>query len=381
MASAVFLDLNYLFFVDPKVRIRFLDEEISAISSEFINTKILIGVWNEYNVDEFVPVFQKIIDYKFKEITAIFGIGLKDRYIASFPQHLLANINTIFIDTYPIIAKIACNNTIVNTSWDSTINKGFFLTGQLARYNRIVLLEKLYNFDLLQNIEFTFPYGEKQKDSIIEFYNNTVKQIPRGFEEFFDYCKNSAANGDFGIMYDAEKYLPNLPVYKIPYLLYKNTNYSIVSETFFGPQAIISEKSYHAILNRHPFILTGPSGVVRLMKDRGYKTFENYLPYPHYDDVLDNMQRMELVAENIKAFPEIITKFSVEIRQDIEYNFNLLQSKIVDLETTLENLCLDNRLPKSIIVNSINTLIPKIATVDELANIREKEQQYLNDEK
>jgi len=381
--NTVYLGINHLFFVDPKVCDKFFDEEIAAITTPFADTHIIIGAWNEHEIESFVQLFQKLVDYKFKKITAILDTWHKDRYISNFPQHLIDKINAIFIETYLIIAKRACNNEIVNFNWSPTPVRGLFLTGKLARYNRIVLLEKLYNLDILKNIEFTFPFSARQKESIIKFYGTAVNQVPENFEEFFNYCTLTAANGDFGIMYSAGKYLPNLPIYNIPYVLYKSTNYSIISETFFHPDstAVISEKSYHPILNQHPFILTGPSGVVKLMKDRGYKTFENYLPHPYYDSVLDNTQRMELVAENIKAFPDAITKFSTEIKQDIEYNFNLLQSKIADLENILENLCLDNGLSKSIIVNSINTLIPKLATVDELANMREKEQQFLNEEK
>jgi len=379
--SAVYFDFNYLFFVDPRVRKQFVDDSLSKVTAPD-TVELIIGIWNEHDVESFVPVFRHLLKYNFKKITVVFDELLKEKFHNNFPNDLLDKIYTIFIDTWPIITVRACSNEIATDSWSPTPARGLFLTGKLDRPNRIGLLKKLYDANLLSNITYTFPFVDQQKSRVLSYYKDIVKEVPLDFEDFFNYCVANSTVCNEGIMYEAAPYLPNFPIYLIPHQLHKDTNYSIISETFLpdynnNAKALITEKSYHPIIHRRPFVFAGPKGILEIMKNRGYKTFENYLPYPEYDSVTDHMQRMDLVAKNIAAFPDIMIKFADDIAKDVDHNFNLLQGVISDIRTTLEEFCISKGLPKSLIIDNINTLLTNISSAEELAILREKEQRYL----
>ena len=65
----------------------------------------------------------------------------------------------------------------------------------------------------------------------------------------------------------------------------------------------------------------------------GFKTFNNYLPYPEYATVDDLKIQWEQTIENIRVFPKILQDRKEEISADIEHNYNLcisLNSQIIE---------------------------------------------------
>jgi hypothetical protein len=73
------------------------------------------------------------------------------------------------------------------------------------------------------------------------------------------------------------------------------------------PWPNISEKTLNAIKSLRPFILCGAPGVLKMLKEMGFKTFDKYWP-EDYDDIVSNKDRLVRICEII----EYIDTFDIE---------------------------------------------------------------------
>ena len=73
---------------------------------------------------------------------------------------------------------------------------------------------------------------------------------------------------------------------------YQNAYFNFVVETHFDNDTIyLTEKTFKPILNLQPFIVIGNPGTLALLKDLGYKTFEDVIKET-YDKQTDHRDRM-----------------------------------------------------------------------------------------
>ena len=81
---------------------------------------------------------------------------------------------------------------------------------------------------------------------------------------------------------------------------YDKTFFSLVSETHFVWRCkFLSEKTFKAIYNHHPFILIGDCNSLELLRSYGFKTFEPFIDQS-YDKEVDNYSRMKLAIKEVK---------------------------------------------------------------------------------
>jgi hypothetical protein len=121
---------------------------------------------------------------------------------------------------------------------------------------------------------------------------------------------------------------------------YEDTYFSLVTETLCmlnesnsgetGIGRILSEKTFKAIVNRHPFIILGVPKSLQLLKDLGYKTFSPWIN-EDYDNELDSITRIHMVVKEVKKLAELpddkLAEFLVFARDIVEHNFNNVKSK------------------------------------------------------
>lgn len=85
-----------------------------------------------------------------------------------------------------------------------------------------------------------------------------------------------------------------------PLKMIKSGFVNIISETtFMVPYQYISEKSLKPMAVYRPFIMLGPSGNLSLLKEMGFKTFDNWWD-ESYDKETDHVKRIEMVYEVAK---------------------------------------------------------------------------------
>ena len=173
--------------------------------------------------------------------------------------------------------------------------KDFLLLTRHFKLHRIALLSELQRLGLDNNLvswEKSY-YNHSIVEELLKFDNN---------DEFISLLKNTTKTIDvedlkniMGIGFENKD-------------MYLNTYMSIVTESIFFqqdksfPSGFLSEKIWKPIGHCQPFILAGPSKSLNYIKERyGFKTFHPYID-ESYDEIDDDMLRLESIKNEIKKF-------------------------------------------------------------------------------
>lgn len=327
-----------------------VEKELLKINSPISETNLLIGALPEYDFSHLTKIFEYITTKGFRSITILVNNDTKQLspQLALLSAPVLEKCKIIHLNFLPWWhqIKMRAQNYVTPTCWNWSETKSVLRTGTLNRYNRIGLLKLLYDQDLLDDIVWTFPFPEKQKLKVLTYFAETTGSIPKNFNEFYRYCStHTIIQKDVKMISDIFPQLSEImPDYSYTDAFpesHQLGNFSIISETLGGH---ISERSYLAILHKHPFIIIGPLGTgqklqaIQKLKDFGFKTFENYFPYNNYANIEDDQLRMNQMGENIKVIQKIIKDHREEIAVDIDYNYNLCLDIIAETQKQLENI-------------------------------------------
>ena len=103
---------------------------------------------------------------------------------------------------------------------------------------------------------------------------------------------------------------------------YKYYGLDIVTETVFNyPYPYITEKTMRPITSKRPFIVVGASGILTLLKSKGFETFNTIID-ESYDSIVDYSDRFDSVTASIKEF---VTQPIEKIRADVESVSDVLE--------------------------------------------------------
>jgi hypothetical protein len=113
--------------------------------------------------------------------------------------------------------------------------------------------------------------------------------------------------------------------------LYSDSHASIVLETLYDAEqsggAFITEKTFKAILNAHPFVIFGCVGTLATLRRLGYRTFDGLID-TQYDAILNNTDRFKAT---VSALGKILAQEDLgawyrACRADILHNQQLFAS-------------------------------------------------------
>ena len=113
---------------------------------------------------------------------------------------------------------------------------------------------------------------------------------------------------------------------------YRDIFCDVITESRYAqPTGNYSEKTFHPMWYKKPFVLVAPANTLKLLKDHGYKTFGNFWD-ESYDDIQNNEERLFKIFETI----EFINSKSLEELQDmynkmkpiLEHNYNLVRERL-----------------------------------------------------
>ena len=338
--STVYTYIEYLHNFNPEllniIADEIVDQDVSKINSPLENTDLIIGAFLERTVDDLNKIIENYTKYNFKTITLLIDWNIRNTYHQLLSETIINRCNIVPVNWWPFFSVTWLKNqNICPNSCDLDNKKGLFMTGNLSRYNRVGLLKKLYDSNLLDNILWTFPSAEKQKSNILKYFIRRHKTIPENFSEFFDFCIEHAIVDHKGNLTDKIDSLTNFTQNTVFVDGYESSGFSIVSET---RDDSLTEKIYLAILYQHPFVIPNKPKTIKELKILGFKTFENYLPFSDYIDVEDDEVRLDMVIKNIEAFPGVIQQHKEEIAADVQYNHNLLHDLVSDTKEQLTNI-------------------------------------------
>jgi len=382
IVSDVFIDFVWIFDFNTSFIESYSDEiltrEFSKINSPFDETHLILGFHAERNLKDVSSFIDRITNYNFKKITVIVDSNVRKIYPQLLSKNTLekCHIVPIVFFSYWLLDNFKRNNLKL-TSWNHSSEKGWFRTGFLSRFTRIEVLKRLYDENLLENMLWSFPQANRQKHSVIDYYNQQYGTIPVNFEEFYTYCIEHAISDNTINRLPNEKEIPQNLLN--PFLFtdldehfLKNfglAGFSILAESFDDN---VTEKSWMTMLYQNPFIVINKPTTVRLLKDLGFKTFENYLPFSDYVYIEDDNLRLDMIVENIRHFPNIIKENKEKIAEDIQHNFNLCLEYASQTEEQLRKI-------STILPDQLNELRHgmTILGINIFKNYREREKDFI----
>jgi hypothetical protein len=268
-------------------------------------------------------------------------------------QHQLINSHNIITLNWGML-YVYYNTMIKNheriEAYNPVTGKGLFFCGKGNKPHRIGLLKKFYETDTLHNLTWSYINTDVEKQQIKnEFFSEYTD------EDYIHFTQQCERVLDYTPEYDENSWTFSHFGYPCDLNLYKNTGFSIISETWvnFGTH-LMTEKTWRVISNKHPFIMVGsPYNVIKL-KQLGFKTFNEYLTIPDYDTIDHLDDRLDAVVTNASNLRTLLEKKEPELMEqlkiDTEYNcarFNQLARD--DINNFLSALQADESLLESIV--------------------------------
>jgi len=221
---------------------------------------------------------------------------------------------------YKEIIKYHKSSVVNRMTQNTPKNKFLFLTGKLRKINRIGLFRKFVDTNLINQAEWSLHYFPEHQSELTKLkteYFSDMTQLE--FDDFLKLWKRNPDNIDVYLNRD------NLEYNGIPYdvKLYSSTDFSIISETYFGQNKNsspwITEKTWIPILNKHPFLIAGDVGILKILEDLGFSVFREFLKIKDYDSIIDENERIDAIVENTKHLLETLDLHNMSLHAD--HNF------------------------------------------------------------
>jgi hypothetical protein len=219
--------------------------------------------------------------------------------------------------------------------WNPAANKFLFLGGVPSRPNRIGLMSKYYDADMLDAGVWSFfpPWTDDDQKWCREHLNHYTDEK---YAEFLKYC-DRAVDDKYSVSKDysrvSGKEMADRGLLDSPWLndcgwidpnVFYDTSISIISEGSCYPPAtdfeFLTEKIWRAVINNHPFIVADHPDRFAFMKHRGLRTFENYLHIPEYAYIENEETRLDAVVANTGYFLDTVADNIEQINIDIGHN-------------------------------------------------------------
>lgn len=226
-----------------------------------------------------------------------------------------------------------------NVIWNKT-DRFLFLGGIPSRPNRLNLLHKFYSQGMLANADWSFfpPWTKEDQewcrnalrnlrhDEYAAFLNYCDRGVDSLYSDAKDYSKLNGSELKHQHIYDKE-WLKD-PGFIDP-LIYSRTCFSVISEgNAYTPATdfnFLTEKTWRAVINCHPFIIAGYPEQVKYAQNRGLKTFNEYFLIKDYHLIENEEKRLDAVVKNTAYFLDTYKQFSDSIQADIRHNYNLFK--------------------------------------------------------
>lgn len=225
-------------------------------------------------------------------------------------------------------------NYQINAEYDVVIKaKKFLCFNKLEREQRLLLMDRMLQYNYVDLGHYSF------ESSDVDTIQEMIEKLPT---EFVHIKKHKDR---FPLKLNINPNRTN-PVNVIPDdLHYFNSSYfSIVNETLFFASApalyhqplvedssiFISEKTYKCLAVQHPFIIFGRPGIIKALRELGFKTFHPYFD-ESYDDIIDDRERFDAIFNEITRLIHLSDEEWINLQQSfveiLAYNKELFYNK------------------------------------------------------
>lgn len=248
-------------------------------------------------------------------------------------------------------ARLVYNVYVNKTHKKIDNNKFLFLGGVPTRSNRIGLLKKFYEQNMLSWMDWSFfPPGYEEdkvwcRNYMGEYsdleYTNFLKTVNKKFDNVYSEVTHLIHDSE-QIHSDEWFKIVDTSFFKSPgYIhesIFNNTSFSIVSEgsNFWTDNYdFITLITWRTLINKHPFIFAGHCDQYEYIKSLGFTTFEKYMLIPNYAYITDEEEKLNAIVKNAR---HLIENFNAEIYNDACYNYNKYLEIISQQDSMLDDL-------------------------------------------
>ena len=187
-----------------------------------------------------------------------------------------------------------------------------FITAYLANQdltlnNNVSFFFKVSNAEFKRRMwfgwhEFELRHNELSK-KLIDGNTKLQNQVPLSIE-----IRDIRALGEYATDPEVDGGGKNIRKSQNPINSYQESFCAIVQESrVTQPWPNISEKTMNAIENHRPFVMVGAPGTLKMLKEMGFKTFDQWWD-ESYDEIVNNTDRLAKICEVI----DYINSFSVD---------------------------------------------------------------------
>jgi hypothetical protein len=150
----------------------------------------------------------------------------------------------------------------------------------------------------------------------------------------------------FSISHPLIQGLPNSIDTRYQASFYKKIAIDIVTESVFDyPYPYVSEKTLRPIACKRMFIIMGPKNILKLLHDKGFETFSDFLD-ESYDDISCPMERFKKIIQTTKEFIrrplDDIKDYYIQNQKRFDHNFQVLSNirsqELIALELRIKKM-------------------------------------------
>jgi hypothetical protein len=296
-----------------------------------------------------LPLIMMLVTAKEQGYDIVYGLLLMDGFLyrnpetfpVEIPVKLIAGMcehpDHLYLNYYHRIVYNSFKNTQL-PKWNSDSKSFLFLGGVPSRLNRINLLSKFYDSNMLDNAVWSFfpPWTDADKiwcrtamlhytdEQYLKFLSTCEQRIDDRYEESKNYSRISRKEWDEQDTYN-QPWVNDLAW--VNPQIFADTVLSIVSEgNAYDPAtnySFLTEKTWRAVAMQHPFVFAGYPEQFDYAKSLGLCTFEQYMLIKDYAYITDEDKRLDAVVVNTKYFIDNYNQYNNEIGKDIEHNYSL----------------------------------------------------------
>ena len=237
-------------------------------------------------------------------------------------------------------------------------NSGFFIKtptvkekkyinfNRMPKSHRVSFTSLLAEFDLLDDgyVSLGVPEMFKTNDNLLQYVNDI---LPKTYNwnvngECYQRVKSGAAKliSKLPLTIDTDEFVygPTFGYSGKLLEFYDKSYFSIVSNTNCLSKdelaVTLNEKEYKAMLYKQPFLLVARPGTLAMLKDLGFKTFDQWID-ESYDQELDDEARLVKLIKEVNRLCKIENsdwdRMLEEMNSILEYNYDRLTNSVGDI--------------------------------------------------
>jgi hypothetical protein len=267
------------------------------------------------------PGYDYLIDehYDFvRDVLSSFGPG--DIILNCFKNNRITNFDYHLFHYYKKEVKFSSDFFDFLESYNPLKEKTFITLNHRCRQHRIDLKNLYDKHDLYKNSFYSFMWSNKFNfENNASYFSKTLNSV-----EETDYILRKIKNSTFQKYFSNDDLWTNINIVT----LFKKSYFYIVTERDYSNHCIFpSEKIYKSFLYKIPFIHIGNPGMLKYLKERGFKTFNDIID-ESYDFENDYERRKRMIYSEILRIQNSPMNlfYNDKLYNILDHNYKLMKS-------------------------------------------------------